>query len=89
MHAVGQSKAAAATADVAEAERRAQLAHMTTAEALAIWRDLASSLNRRPELHENLDRLDLWQVEGLLTTRRARSSGGVSSAIMNLQEAAA
>lgn len=61
----------AAANEVVEAERREQLARMTTAEALAIWRDLAGSFNARPELHENLDRLDLWQVEGLLTIRRA------------------
>lgn len=61
----------AAANEVVEAERREQLAHMTTAEALAIWRDLASSFNARPELHKDLDRLDLWQLEGLLTMRRA------------------
>ena len=61
----------AAANDVAEAERGEQLARMTDAEALAIWHDLADSYNGRPELHENLDRLDLWQVEGLLTIRRA------------------
>lgn len=61
----------AAANEMVEAERRERLARMTTAEALAIWRDLASSFNARPELHENLDRLDLWQVEGLLTIRRA------------------
>ncbi len=60
----------AAANDVVEAERRQQLARMTTAEALAIWRDLASSFNARLDLHENLDRLDLWQLEGLLIIRR-------------------
>lgn len=61
----------AAANEVIEAERREQLARMTPAEALAIWRDLACGFNAHPELHENLDRLDLWQVEGLLTIRRA------------------
>ena len=61
----------AAANEVIEAERRAQLAQMTTAEALAIWRDLAGGFNAHPELRENLDRLDLWQVEGLLTIRHA------------------
>lgn len=60
----------AAANDVVEEERRQQLARMTTAEALAIWRDLASSFNARLDLHENLDRLDLWQLEGLLIIRR-------------------
>lgn len=57
--------------EVIEAERREQLARMTTDEALRTWRDLVSSFNARPELHEGLDQLDLWQIEGLLTVRRA------------------
>lgn len=57
--------------EVTEAERRATLAHMTHDEALAIWRDLMKGFNGRPEMHRNLDRLDLWQVEGLMTVRRA------------------
>jgi len=47
------------------------LAHMTTEDALATWRDLMRGFNERPEMRRNLDRLDLWQVEGLLTIRRA------------------
>lgn len=57
--------------EVIEAERREQLARLSTAQALAIWRDLASSFNARADVQENLDRLDLWQVEGLLIIRRA------------------
>ena len=47
------------------------MAHMTHDEALATWRDLMKGFNGRPEMHENLNRLDLWQVEGLMTIRRA------------------
>lgn len=54
-----------------EAERREQLAQTTSAESWAQWRDLVSSFNARTNWHENLDRLDLWQVEGLLEIRRA------------------
>ncbi|MEZ4769102.1 MAG: hypothetical protein R2844_11850 [Caldilineales bacterium] len=56
--------------DVIEAERRANLAQTTSAESWAQWRDLVSSFNARTDWHENLDRLDLWQVEGLLEIRR-------------------
>lgn len=56
---------------VIETRRQAILAQMSRAEALAIWRDLMRGLNERPEMHRNLDRLDLWQVEGLITVRRA------------------
>jgi hypothetical protein len=57
--------------EVIEAERQATLAHMTRENALATWRDLMKGFNERPEMHRNLDRIDLWQVEGLLTIRRA------------------
>lgn len=57
--------------EVIEAERQATLARMTTEDALATWRDLMKGFNERPEMRRNLDRLDLWQVEGLLTIRRA------------------
>lgn len=57
--------------EVTETERQAALAHSTREEALATWRDLMSGFNERPEMHHNLDRIDLWQVEGLLTIRRA------------------
>ena len=56
--------------DVVEAERRTYLAQMTSAESWAQWRDLVSSFNARPDLHENSDRLDLWRLEGLLEIRR-------------------
>lgn len=57
--------------EVIEAERQTTLARMTTEDALATWRDLMRGFNERPEMRQNLDRLDLWQVEGLLTIRRA------------------
>lgn len=57
--------------EVTETGRQAALAHSTREEALATWRDLMSGFNERPEMHHNLDRIDLWQVEGLLTIRRA------------------
>lgn len=57
--------------EVIEAERQATLARMTREDALATWRDLMRGFNERPEMRQNLDRLDLWQVEGLLTIRRA------------------
>ncbi len=57
--------------EVIEAERQAMLARMTPEDALATWRDLMRGFNERPEMRRNLDQLDLWQVEGLLTTRRA------------------
>lgn len=44
---------------------------MTPEDALATWSDLMRGFNERPEMRRNLDRLDLWQVEGLLTIRRA------------------
>ena len=56
---------------VIETRRQAILAQMSRAEALAIWRDLMRGFNERPEMHRNLDRLDLWQVEGLISVRRA------------------
>ncbi len=61
----------AAANEVIEAERQATLARMTNTEALNTWRDLVSSFNARSDRHQNLDRLDLWQVEGLLAVRRA------------------
>ncbi|MDW8319218.1 MAG: hypothetical protein RMN53_15410 [Anaerolineae bacterium] len=57
--------------DAIEAERQAALATMTTEEAMAVWRDLMRGFNERPQLQQGLDRLDLWQVEGLLAIRRA------------------
>lgn len=57
--------------EVIEAERQATLARMTPEDALATWRDLMKGFNERPEMRRNLDRIDLWQVEGLLTIRRA------------------
>lgn len=57
--------------EVIEAERQATLASMTREEALATWRDLMRGFNERPEMRRNLDRLDLWQVEGLVAVRRA------------------
>ncbi len=57
--------------EVIETERQATLAHMTHDEALATWRDLMKGFNGRPEMHRNLDRLDLWQVEGLVAIRHA------------------
>ena len=57
--------------EVIETERQKTLACMTRKEGLAIWRDLMKGFNERPETQRNLDRLDLWQVEGLLTVRRA------------------
>lgn len=57
--------------EVIETERQATLAQMTSEDALAIWRDLMKGFNKRPEMCRDLDRLDLWQVEGLLTIRRA------------------
>lgn len=56
---------------VIETQRQAILAQMSRAEAVAIWRDLMRGCNQRPEMHRNLDRLDLWQAEGLITVRRA------------------
>jgi hypothetical protein len=61
----------AAANEVIEAERQVALARMSNVEALATWRDLVSSFNARPDWHQGLDRLDLWQVEGLLAIRRA------------------
>jgi len=57
--------------DRVEVERQAALAQTSRAEALATWRDLMRGFNERPEMHQDLDRLDLWQVEGLVTVRRA------------------
>lgn len=57
--------------EVIEAERQATLASMTREEALATWRDLMRGFNERPQMRRNLDRLDLWQVEGLVAIRRA------------------
>lgn len=57
--------------EVIEAERQTTLAHMTRENAQATWRDLMKGFNERPEMQRNLDRIDLWQVEGLLTIRRA------------------
>ncbi len=57
--------------EVIEAERQATLAQMSHAEALATWRDLMHGFNERPQMHRDLERLDLWQVEGLVTVRRA------------------
>lgn len=61
----------AAANDVVEAERQATLLRMTREEALAIWRDLMTGFNEHPERHRQLDRLDLWQAEGLVTLRSA------------------
>ena len=61
----------AAANDVIEAERQATLTRMTPEEALAIWRDLMKGFNEHPERHRHLDRLDLWQAEGLVTLRSA------------------
>lgn len=57
--------------EVTEAERQEHLAHMRTDEALVIWRDLMKGLNKHPEHLHHLDRLDLWQAEGLVALRRA------------------
>lgn len=57
--------------EMVEAERQAALAQMSRAEALATWRDLVQGFNEHPEMHQVLDRLDLWQVEGLVAVRRA------------------
>jgi len=57
--------------EVVEAERQATLAQMSRAEALQTWRDLMQGFNERPKMQQNLDRLDLWQVEGLVAVRRA------------------
>lgn len=61
----------AAVNEVVEAERQATLSRMTRDEALAIWRDLMQGFNEHPERHRHLERLDLWQVEGLVALRRA------------------
>ncbi len=61
----------AAANELTEAERQERLARMTVEEALAIWRDLMRALNEHPERHRHLDRLDLWQAEGLVALRRA------------------
>ncbi len=60
---------------VIEAERQATLAQMSHAESLATWRDLMRGFNERPKMQQNLDRLDLWQVEGLVDVRRAGLDG--------------
>ncbi len=57
--------------EVIEAERQTTLATMTREDALATWRDLMKGFNKRPEMHHNLDRIDLWQVEGLVAVRHA------------------
>lgn len=57
--------------EVIEDERQRTLAHMTCEDALAAWRDLMKGFNERPEMRRNLDRLDMWQVEGLLIVRQA------------------
>lgn len=57
--------------EVIETERQATLADMTREDALATWRDLMKGFNKRPEMRRNLDRIDLWQVEGLLAIRHA------------------
>ncbi len=62
--------------EVVEAERQATLAHMTREDALATWRDLMKGFNERPDMHRNLERIDLWQVEGLLTIGRALDQAG-------------
>lgn len=57
--------------EMIEAERQATLATMTREGALATWRDLMKGFNERPEMRRHLERIDLWQVEGLLTIRQA------------------
>ena len=57
--------------EVIEAERQTALAQTSRTEALATWRDLMQGFNERPQMHRDLDRLDLWQVEGLVAVRRA------------------
>lgn len=57
--------------EIIEAERQTTLATMTREDALATWRDLMKGFNERPEMHHNLDRIDLWQVEGLVAVRHA------------------
>ena len=61
----------AAANEVVEAERQRMLARLTREEALAIWRDLMKGFNEHPERQRHLDRLDLWQAEGLVALRRA------------------
>jgi hypothetical protein len=60
----------AAANEVVEAERQRMLARLTREEALAIWRDLMKGFNEHPERQRHLDRLDLWQAEGLVALRR-------------------
>ena len=57
--------------DVIEAERREQLAQTTSAESWAQWREMVSSYNIEADWPVDIDRLDLWEVEGLLVIRRA------------------
>jgi hypothetical protein len=57
--------------EVIEAERQETLASMTREDALATWRDLMKGFNERPEMRRNLERIDIWQVDGLLTIRQA------------------
>lgn len=57
--------------DALEAEREATLAAMSNEEALAAWRELMRGFNERSAAQQGLDRLDLWQLEGLLAVRRA------------------
>ena len=57
--------------DVIEAERREQLAQTTSAKSWAQWREMVSSYNIEADWPVDIDRLDLWEVEGLLVIRRA------------------
>ena len=57
--------------DVIEAERREELAQTTSAESWAQWREMVSSYNIEVDWPVDIDRLDLWEVEGLLVIRRA------------------
>ena len=52
--------------DVIEAERREQLAQTTSAKSWAQWREMVSRLNIEVDWPVDIDRLDLWEVEGCL-----------------------
>jgi len=54
-----------------EQERMERLSHMTVEESLAIWRDLMAGWEKSPAMRKDVNRLDQWQLEGLLDIRRA------------------
>ncbi len=57
--------------EMIESERQVSLAQMSRNEGWTIWRSLMQGFNQHRAMHHNLDRLDLWQVEGLVELRRA------------------